>query len=414
MRILFSAILLLGAASAAAGPDPQAITAQQQAQKLLAETQLIDGHNDWAHALRLAYGAKGTKTADLQQPAQSHRPDGGTLNGQTSIPWLRQGQIGGQLWSVYVPSSLPPEQAVRQGFEQIAIVRSIVARYPQTFALVTTAEQAETAWKQGRIASFLAMEGAHQVADDIATLHRAHAAGVRALTLAHSRPTALFDSATAPPRWHGMAPAGGEFIAEMNRLGMLVDLSHVSPEVMSDVLDVTAAPVIFSHSGAQAITDHPRNVPDSVLRRLPANGGLVMATFVPAFVDQARADWEQQRRAIAAGRLAQWDRTHPRPVSTLTMVADHIDHIARIAGHDHIGIGSDFDGVPDLPQGLENVAAMPQLFAELIRRGWTEANLRKLAGGNFLRVLKANEAVAKRLSRPRPGPEAPGGKPAPR
>jgi membrane dipeptidase len=300
--------------------------------------------------------------------------------------------------------TLAPDEAVRQTFEQIALVHAIVRRHPETFAFVTTADGVEQAFRAGRIASLIALEGAHQVADDPAILRRAHAEGVRAMTLTHSRPSALFDSATADPKHNGIAPAAAAMIAEMNRLGVLVDLSHVSPAVMHAVLDVTRAPVIFSHSSAKAVTNHPRNVPDDVLKRLKANGGLVMVTFVPAFVDQARADWQARETAqrLVAGpgpegeaKMAAWRETNPRPVSTLVMVADHIDHVARIAGHDHVGIGGDYDGIPDLPRGLETVATYPALFTELARRGWSDANLRKLAGTNFLRVLRANEAVAR-------------------
>lgn len=403
--LLAATVLVAGAAAAQSAPTPTPAQ-QQHATQLLESAPLADGHNDWAFALRLAYGAEGAKTAPLDIPAAVTFPDGTRLSGQTSIPWLRAGHVGIQLWSVFVPARLAPAEAVRQSFEQIAIANSFASRDPAVFRMVTTAAAARAAWQHGQIAGLLAMEGAHQVADDIATLRRAYAAGVRSLTLAHSRPTQLFDSATAPPRWHGMAPKGAAFIAEMNRLGMLVDLAHVSPEVMTQVLDVTRAPVIFSHSSAKALTNHPRNVPDAVLRRLRQNGGIVMVAFVPAFVDQARADWERARAEAGAGladdaarKAARdaFDASHPRPVSTLAMVADHIDHIAQVAGHAHVGIGSDYDGVTDMPAGLENVSRYPALFAELVRRGWSDADLQRLAGGNFLRVLTQVEAVAARL-----------------
>lgn len=406
-KILFS-LLLATATATVARPAAAPETPEARAQRVLGEAPLTDGHNDWPFALRSAYGIEGAKTADLDRPASITRPDGTVMTGHTSVPWLRQGRLGIQLWSVFVPADLPPAEAVKMTFEQIDIAKSFPARRPDAFTFVTTAAQAEKAWKSGRIASFVAMEGAHQVADDIATLHRAYAAGARSMTLAHSRPTALFDSATAPPRHNGMAPGGAAMIAEMNRMGMLVDLSHVSPAVMHAVLDVTKAPVIFSHSGAKALTNHPRDVPDDVLVRVKQNGGLVMATFVPAFVNQALLDWQAKRdgaqreagtTAGTAEHMKAWDAANPRPVTTLAMVADHIDHIARVAGHDHVGIGGDFDGVPELPVGLENVSKYPALFAELVRRGWSDADLRKLAGENFLRVLKANEAVAKKLSR---------------
>ncbi len=391
----FVAALLLATATTAtaqpAGGQPLAAAIDQRVERVLTTVPLSDGHNDWPMALRQAYGVEGAKTADLYADPSKRTPPG-----HTSIPWARQGHLGLQLWSVYVSANQPPADAVKQTFEQIAIVRAMAANNPKDLQLVTTADEAEAAFKAGRIASFIALEGAHQIDDDIATLRRAYAQGVRSMTLAHSLPTKLFDSATAPPRHNGMAEGGKAMIAEMNRLGVLVDLSHVSPDVMRQALDVTKAPVIFSHSGARAITDHPRDVPDDVLKRLPANGGIVMVTFVPAFIDQHRTDWEKARPAAGPDRVA-WEKTHPRPVSTLAMVADHIDHVAKVAGYDHVGIGGDFDGIPDTPKGLEDVRRYPALFAELARRGWSDANLEKLAGRNFLRVLRANEAVARQL-----------------
>lgn len=405
MRNLLSIALLAATFSltipAVAGEPPET-----HARRILGETPLVDGHNDWAYALRSIHDLDGAKTADLERPVTMQLPNGRAMTGHTSIPWLKQGMVGIQLWSVYVPASLAPADAVQTSFEQIDLVKGFAERYPDVFAIVHSADEAERAWKSGRIAGFLAMEGAHQIDDDPETLHRAWNAGVRSMTLAHSQPTKLFDSATAVPAHNGMASGGAGMIAEMNRLGMLVDLSHVSPAVMHAVLDIARAPVIFSHSGARAVTDHPRNVPDDVLRRVADNGGIVMATFVPAFVNQARADWEARRQAAASEaeattdadtRIRAWMNANPRPVTTLAMVADHIDHLARVAGHDHVGLGGDFDGVFDLPKGLENVSTYPALFAELIRRGWSDGDLRKLAGGNFLRVLRANEAVARRL-----------------
>ena len=404
-----AAALLSSACAEAATP---ASTPEQRAEQVLKAVPLTDGHNDWPYALRQAYGVEGAKTADLTQPATSKSTSvyatGGTTRGHTSIPLIRKGHLGLQLWSVYVPASLAPDEAVRQTFEQIAIARSFAEREPKTFATVTTADEALAAWKAGRLAGILALEGAHQVADDIATLRRVHAAGVRSMTLSHSQPTRLFDSATSDPKHNGIAADAPAMIAEMNRLGVLVDLSHVSPKAMHAVLDITKAPVIFSHSSAKALTNHPRNVPDDVLKRLQANGGVVMITFVPAFIDQARADWEVRRQAqqLVAGqgeegaaRMNQWEAENPRPVSTLAMVADHVDHAASVAGHDHVALGGDFDGVPDLPVGLEDVSTYPTLFAELARRGWTDEDLKKLAGLNFIRVLRANEKVAKELSR---------------
>lgn len=383
--------LALLASSLAAHAQAVSPAIAARVEKVLTKVPLSDGHNDWPMALRMAYGLEGAKTADLTADPSLRKPPG-----HTSIPWAREGHLGLQLWSVFVPASLPPAEAVKQTFEQIELVRSMAARYPKDLALVTTADEAERAFRAGKIASFIALEGANQIDDDIPTLRRAYELGVRSMTLAHSQPTKLFDSATAPPKHNGMAEGGKAMIAEMNRLGVLVDLSHVSPDVMRQVLDVTKAPVVFTHSGARAVTDHPRDVPDDVLKRLPANGGIVMVTFVPAFIDQKRTDWEKARPAAGPARDA-WEQANPRPVSTLEMVADHIDHIAQVAGHDHVGIGGDFDGIPDTPKGLEDVRKYPALFAELARRGWTDADLEKLAGRNFLRVLRANEAVSRKL-----------------
>lgn len=374
-----------------------AATPEQRAAAVLRSTPLVDGHNDWAMALREAYGPEGALKADLNADASLRKPPG-----HTDIGKLRQGMLGAQIWSVYVSADLPPAQAVRQTAEQIRIVKSFAERYPDTFTLVTTADGLDKAFHAGRIASLIGIEGAHQIDDDIGLLRKAYADGVRSMTLAHSKDTRLFDSATDTPAHHGITEGGKAMIAEMNRLGMLVDLSHVSPETMNMALDVTRSPVIFSHSGARAIADHPRDVPDDVLKRLPKNGGIVMATFVPGFVSQARVDWEKARKAAEAqgeAALKAFTDAHPRPAATLAQVADHIDHIAQVAGHDHVGIGGDFDGVTELPVGLESVAAYPALFAELARRGWSDADLAKLAGGNFLRVLRANEAMARQLAK---------------
>jgi membrane dipeptidase len=363
--IAILALLLSACAAAEPAPREEAAlaseTPEERARRILAEVPLADGHNDWAISLRLGLGLEGAKTADL-----SADPSGRNPPGHTTIPWLREGQVGLQLWSAYVSMNLAPEEAVRQSFEQVELLHSMFRRHPETFAFVTTADAAEAAFRDGRIASFIAFEGAHQVGDDIATLRRAHAAGVRAMTLTHSRPSNLFDSATADPKHNGIAPAARAMIAEMNRLGVLVDLSHVSPAVMHQVLDITEAPVIFSHSSARAVTDHPRNVPDDVLQRMAANGGIVMVTFVPSFVNQARADWQNARTgqailaqgqgAAGAARLKAWEAANPKPDATLECVADHIDHVAAVAGHDHVGIGGDYDGIPDLPRGLETVA----------------------------------------------------------
>lgn len=365
---------------AAKPADPQKIAVQA-----LKAVPLVDGHNDWPAALTGLYGPHAARVVDFRaDPTARPQP------GHTSIPLLRQGHVGAQLWSAYVSMSLKPDQAIEKTGQQIDLIHALVHRHPETFALATTAADIEAAFRGGRIASLITLEGTHQIADDPDRLDDAYRRGVRSITLTHSRPNSLFDSATAPPRHGdengGMSAEGVRMIGRMNQLGILVDLSHVSTAVMHKALDLATAPVIFSHSSARAITDHPRNVPDDVLKRLPQNGGMVMVTFVPAYIDQQRANWEvlpPEERAKT-----------PRPISTLSMVADHIDHVAKVAGHDHVGIGSDFDGIPDLPQGLESVGTYPALFTELARRGWSQDNLEKLAGRNFLRVKRAAEAAA--------------------
>ncbi|PZU51120.1 MAG: membrane dipeptidase [Sphingomonas sp.] len=408
--ILFAGTALLAAACAQAQSAKPAADPGARVEQLLKAAPVADGHNDWPYALRLAYGLEGAKTADLEKPvtvvSTSAFATGEPTVGHTSIPWIRKGHLGYQLWSVYVPANLGPDEAVKQTFEQIAIAKSFAERRPDVFANVLTADDAVKAVKAGKLAGFVAIEGANQVNDDIETLRKAYAAGVRSMTLSHSKNTRLFDSSTDTPLHNGISKEAPAFIAEMNRLGMLVDLSHVSADVMNQVLDITKAPVIFSHSSAKALADVPRNVPDDVLKRMPANGGIVMVSFVPQFTNQARVDWQARRDAAAkaagpnsAEAMKAWDAANPRPVTTIAMVADHVDHVAKVAGHDHVGLGGDFDGVPDLPEGLENVSTYPALFAELARRGWSDANLKKLSSENFLRVLRANEKVAKQLSK---------------
>lgn len=408
--ILFAGTALLAAACAQAQSAKPAADPGARVEQLLKAAPVADGHNDWPYALRLAYGLEGAKTADLEKPvtvvSTSAFATGEPTVGHTSIPWIRKGHLGYQLWSVYVPANLGPDEAVKQTFEQIAIAKSFAERRPDVFANVLTADDAVKAVKAGKLAGFVAIEGANQVNDDIDTLRKAYAAGVRSMTLSHSKNTRLFDSSTDTPLHNGISKEAPAFIAEMNRLGMLVDLSHVSAAVMNQVLDITKSPVIFSHSSAKALANVPRNVPDDVLKRMPANGGIVMVSFVPQFTNQARVDWQEKRDAAAkaagpnsAEAMKAWDAANPRPVTTIAMVADHVDHVARIAGHDHVGLGGDFDGVPDLPEGLENVSTYPALFAELARRGWSDADLKKLSSENFLRVLRANEKVAKQLSK---------------
>jgi membrane dipeptidase len=332
----------------------------------------------------------------------------------TDLPRLKAGGVGGQFWSVYVPSPPPgtdPAVSVTQTLEQIDIVHRMVARYPDAFALALTADDVERAIKQGRIASLIGMEGGHSINSSLAVLRMMYRLGARYMTLTHSLNTPWADSATDTAKLDGLSPFGEQVIQEMNRLGMLVDLSHVSPATMSDAIRIATAPVIFSHSSARALTDVPRNVPDEILRELPRNGGVVMVTFVPGFVSQEVADWgkrETSERTRLTGTLGtnqdaitraleDWRRSNPAPRASVIQVADHIDHVRKVAGIDHIGLGSDFDGITSVPVGLEDVSTFPMLVAELLRRGYTDDDIRKIASRNILRVLRAAEATAAKI-----------------
>jgi membrane dipeptidase len=338
---------------------------------------------------------------------------------------LRAGRVGAQFWSVWVPVELKGPEAVQTTLEQIDLVKRLVARYPADLELAYTATDIRRIHKARRVASLIGIEGGHQINESLATLRQMYDLGARYMTLTHTRNTVWADSATDAPVHHGLTPFGGEVIREMNRLGMLVDLSHVSPEAMQAALAISQSPVIFSHSSARALVDHPRDVPDDVLKLVAANGGVVMVNFNPGYVSSAANQWEadhaaeqarfnappydglyigQPERAQAA--LAAWERAHPRPHATLEQVADHIEHIRRVAGGDHVGIGSDFDGIDETPDGLEGVDRFPALFVELLRRGWTDAEIAKLAGGNLLRVFAAAERVAAKLRTTQPPSQA--------
>lgn len=365
-------VLALVAALGLATADQERLQTSKRVEDLLSKSPLIDGHNDLAWAIR-EHG-EGLPGYDLAAAAPGH----------TDIPRLRKGHVGGQLWSVYVPAEKVPGGHLRVQLEQIDLARNFIARYPQDLALVLTADELDQAFRNGRIAGLLALEGGHVIDDSLAVLRAYHALGVRAMTLTHTASTRWADAADQTITHGGLTPFGEEVVREMNRLGILVDLSHVADETMDDALRVSAAPVVFTHSNARALADVPRNVPDEILRRLPANGGLVMATFVPTFVSQAVADARKQKLKKV-------------PRATIAQVADHIEHIRDIAGLDHVGLGSDFDGMTAVPAGLEDVSTFPALFAELARRGWSDDELTKLAGGNFLRVLRRAEATARTL-----------------
>lgn len=385
-----------------------------RARKILDQVPLVDGHNDlpWEYRQRvknhLAQIDLAADTAKLERPLH------------TDIPRLRQGGMGAQFWSVYIPASISGPDAVKTVIEQIDVVHRLVERYPDVFEIALTADDAVRIHKAGKIASLIGMEGGHSIDNSLGSLRQLYNAGARYMTITHSANTDWADAATADPRHGGLTRFGEEVIREMNRLGMLVDLSHVSPETMKDAMAVSEAPVIFSHSSARALTDHPRNVPDDVLRLMPQDGGVVMVTFVPSFVSEAvRAhgaedDAEEARlKALYTGdpervkrELEAWRKANPAPKATLAQVADHIEHVRKLAGVDHVGIGSDFDGIGSTPEGLDGVEDFPVLLAELMRRGWTEDEIKKLVGLNALRAFREAEKTAQRLRKERPASDA--------
>ncbi|OEJ59280.1 membrane dipeptidase [Streptomyces agglomeratus] len=370
-----------------------------RARELLAAHPVVDGHNDlpWALREQVRYDLDRRDIA-ADQSACLH----------TDIPRLRAGGVGAQFWSVYVRSDLAGDEAVSATLEQIDVVGQLLARYPGDLARATTADGMESARAEGRIASLMGAEGGHSINNSLATLRALHTLGVRYMTLTHNDNIAWADSATDEPGVGGLSPFGHEVVREMNRVGMLVDLSHVAATTMRDALAVSVAPVIFSHSSARAVCDHPRNIPDDALALLPANGGVAMATFVPKFVLPEAVEWtrraDENMRAHGLHHLATtpdamkihraFEEANPRPVATVATVADHLDHMREVAGVDHVGIGGDFDGTAFTPAGLEDVAGYPNLIAELLRRGWSEPDVAKLTWNNAVRALRDAESVA--------------------
>jgi membrane dipeptidase len=393
---------------------------QHRVEQVLLRTPLIDGHNDLPWEIRDRF--KGDLSAVDLKSDTKHLPfpaDASPL--MTDIPRMRAGHMGGQFWSVWIPSEMRGFETVQTTLEQMDLVKRMAARYPGDFEMAYSAADVRRIHQSRKIASMIGIEGGHQINNSLAALRQMYDAGARYMTLTHTLNTLWADSATDTPVHHGLTPFGAEVVREMNRLGMLVDLSHVSPETMKAALAVTEAPVIFSHSSARALVDHPRNVPDDVLRSVAANGGVVMVNFAPGYVSDARYRWDadeaaerarvsnppyiglylgQPERAKAA--LKAWQDQHPRPAATLAQIADHVEHIRQVAGVDHVGLGSDFDGIEDAPVGLEGVDKYPVLLEELMRRGWTDADIAKLAGENVLRVMAAVEKVAVKLRASRP------------
>ncbi|KUL29019.1 dipeptidase [Streptomyces regalis] len=374
----------------------------EAARELLREFPVVDGHNDlpWALRAQVRYDLDARDIA-TDQAAHLH----------TDIPRLREGGVGAQFWSVFVRSDYAGDKAVSATLEQIDCVRQLLARYPTDLRPALTAADMEAARAEGRIASLMGAEGGHSIADSLATLRALYALGVRYMTLTHNDNIAWADSATDEPRAGGLTAFGREVVREMNREGMLVDLSHVAATTMRDALDATSAPVIFSHSSSRAVCDHPRNIPDDVLERLRGNGGVAMVTFVPKFVLQAAVDWtaeaDENMRAHGFHHLdttaeamkvhRAFEETNPRPVATASTVADHLDHMREIVGVDHLGIGGDYDGTAFTPDGLSDVSGYPNLIAELLDRGWSKPDLAKLTWQNAVRVLGAAEDVARDL-----------------
>jgi membrane dipeptidase len=393
---------------------------QHRVEQVLVHTPLIDGHNDLPWEIRDRFKSD-LAAVDLRSDT-THLPfPAGASPLMTDIPRLRAGLMGGQFWSVWIPPQMPGFEAVQTTLEQMDLVKRMAARYPADLEMAYTAADVRRIHLSHKVASMIGIEGGHQINNSLAVLRQMYDAGARYMTLTHTTNTAWADSATDLPVHHGLTPFGIEVVKEMNRLGMLVDLSHVSPETMTAALAASEAPVIFSHSSARALVDHPRNVPDDILRAVAANGGVVMANFAPGYVSDARNRWDADQAAErtrfnsppyvglyigqpdrAKAALDAWEQQHPRPMVTLSQVADHIDHIRQVAGVDHVGLGSDFDGIEDAPVGLGGVDKYPALLEELMRRGWTDADIAKLAGENLLRVWAAAEKTAAKMRASRP------------
>lgn len=423
-RFAAMALAALVAVSAWAQAPGDGVDITARIARLLTRSPLIDGHNDLPWVLRERFDGDFSKvdlrsdTSKLPKPADAP-PDYAPM--MTDIPRLRAGHVGGQFWSVWIPPEVTGAAAVQMTIEQIDLVKRMVQRYPADLAMAYSAEDVEREFRAGKIASLIGIEGGHQIGDSMAALRQMYDLGARYMTLTHSSNTAWADSATDNPAHHGLTPFGLAIVHEMNRLGMLIDLSHVSPDAMKAALTASLSPVMFSHSSARALVDHPRDVPDDVLALVAKNRGLVMVNFAPGYVSQAFDNWIADRAAEMARynappfgglyigqperakeALAKWEQAHPAPTVTVAMVADHIEHIRKVAGVDCVGIGSDFDGIPVTPAGLDGVDKLPKLLEELARRGWSDDELVKVAGGNILRVMRQAETMARALQAAEP------------
>ena len=382
-------------------------TPEEVAAAALEAAPVWDGHNDVPIQLRGRWrNVIGEFDFEDTTDTGPEHSEGRTMH--TDLARLRQGRVGAQFWSVYVSAALEEPEAVQATIEQIDVTHRLIQRYPDDLALALTADEVEAAMAAGRIASLIGMEGGHSIGSSLAVLRQMYAIGARYMTLTHGKNTPWADSATDAPAHDGLTDFGEDVVREMNRMGMLVDLSHVSEATMNDALDVAKAPVMFSHSGARAINGHARNVPDSVLRRMPNNGGIVMVVGLPGFLSEDARQWYGERQAQQArlealwqgqpdavtSAMAKWDEANPVPLATISDMANHIDHVRRLAGIDHIGIGGDYDGMPTGPVGMEDVSGYPALFAELARRGYSQADLEKISFRNMMRVMRGAEAYA--------------------
>ena len=399
----FSALLALSLAQTALAATPEQI-----ARAALKASPVVDGHNDVPEQVRDRFDNHLSK---FNFNDTTNTATASNIAMHTDLARLKKGMVGGQFWSVYVPASLSEPEAVTAVTEQIDLVHRLVDAYPDRLMLALTASDIEAGFKSGKIASLMGMEGGYAIASSMGVLRQMYRAGARYMTLTHSKTTAWADSGTDAPKFDGLSPFGVEVVKEMNRIGMLVDLSHVSEATMMDALDVAKAPVIFSHSGARAVDGHGRNVPDSVLARLPKNGGVVMVVFLPDYVSEQVRIWAAQRAGeegrlnkllpyapdqVKAG-LAAWEKANPKPAATIAQVADHIDHIRKVAGIDHIGLGGDYDGMDSAPVGMEDVSGYPALFVELAKRGYSQADLEKISSRNIIRALRQAEQTAASL-----------------